>query len=142
MDLIKLLKKANGKRALEGLLGDAGKNQAKRTAKLVEASRSCVLPSLTRRSWPRRGWARCSTWPGGKASWTRRRRRRRTWASRISFAKITRLMTKAGRTKRRMTGKGGEAEIEVLMVQQARSLRRRITSRLSTWSILMTMAAQ
>merc|ERR1719204_563539 len=59
------LKKANGKRALEGLLGDAGKNQAKRTAKLVEASKSYVLPSLTRRSWPRRGWVRCSTWPGG-----------------------------------------------------------------------------
>merc|ERR1711972_318792 len=133
---------ANGKRALEGLLGDAGKNQAKRTAKLVEASRSYVLPSLTRRSWPRRGWVRGSTWRGGKASWTRRRRRRRTWASKISFAKITRLTTKAGRIKRRMTGRGGEEEIEDLMVQQARSLRRRITSQLSTWSILMTMVAQ
>merc|ERR1719150_3124293 len=97
MDLIKLLKKANGKRALEGLLGDAGKNQAKRTANLVEASRSYVLPSLTRRSWPRREWVRCSTWQGGKASWTRKRRRRRTWASKISFAKITRSMTKAGK---------------------------------------------
>merc|ERR1719150_3441459 len=127
MDLIKLLKKANGKRALEGLLGDAGKNQAKRTAKLVEASKSYVLPSLTRRSWPRRGWVRCSTWPGGKASWTRRRRLRRIWASKISFAKITRLTTKAGKTKRKMTGREGEVEIEVLMVQQALSLRRRIT---------------
>merc|ERR1712115_307899 len=133
------LKKANGKRALEGLLGDVGKNQAKRTARLVEASRSYVLQSLTRRSWPRRGWVRCSTWQGGKASWTRRRRQRRTWASKISFAKITKLTTKAGRIKRRMTGRGGEAEIEDLMVPQARLLRRRTTSQPLTWSILMTM---
>merc|ERR1719323_1899958 len=109
---------------------------------LVEASKSYVLPSLTRRSWLRRGWVRCSTWPGGKASWTRRRRRRRTWASKISFARITRLTTKAGRIKRRTIERGGEAEIEVLMVQQALSLRRRITSQLSTWNILMTMVAQ
>ena len=46
----------------------------------------------------------------------------------------------SGKTKRRMIEKEGEVEIAALTGRQVRSLRRRATSRLSTWSTLMTTA--
>ena len=46
-----------------------------------------------------------------------------------------------GKIKRRMIGKEGGAETVVHMAPQAHSLRRKATSRPSTWSTLMTMAA-
>merc|ERR1719402_704463 len=133
-------RRASGRRVLVGLQGDEERSRAEKMVE-VEASKSYGLQSWRKRTLPRQEWEPCSTWRGARASSTRRRRAGKTWVSRISFARITRLMIRAGKTKRRMIGREGVVEIVALTGRLVRSLRRRATSPPSTWSTLTTMAA-